>query len=365
MGLLALAFLMMRTGIIWLNVLWSATLPKAAVGTNTKDPPLVSVLIPARDEAHNIGKTIDGLLNQDYANLEVYVLDDGSTDGTDKVVGRYERQHSFIHLIQGRELPKGWLGKNWACHQLAQKASGDYFLFIDADVILKKGLIHASLQEAKKHRLTLLSVFPNQELGTWGEKIAVPMMFVLLLGLLPLRFVRLLPFPSMAAANGQVMFFDGKAYRECLFHQMHKTQVIEDISIARGIKAMGKKAGVYVGSGLVECRMYRGFSEVVDGFSKNILAGFGNSILGLLLYISLTTWMYWGLIYLPVGYLVTGISGVLLTNIALSLLSKRPILESLATHPFRVLSTAWIGLQSIYRKFKGRNEWKGRNIYLD
>ena len=345
-------------------MLWSVRLPFFR-GKARENCPLVSLLIPARDEAANIGKTLSLLRQQSYQNIEIHVLDDGSADETAAIVRQHVAKDSRIQLRSGAPLPKGWLGKNWACHQLSQIAQGEYWLFIDADVQVGQGLIPSLVAERERHGLTLLSVFPDQELKRWEERIAVPMMHVLLLTLLPLQWVRLLPFPSMAAANGQVMLFEAEAYREYQFHREKRKEVIEDISIARWIKQLGLKAGVYVGNGLVSCRMYSGLGEIVDGFSKNLLAGFGHSIVGLLLYLSLTSWFYIGLFFLPAGYVMLAIFGLVLTNIALALLSRRPILETVLTHIPRVGTTAWIGIQSVYRKIKRQNKWKGRNIYLD
>ncbi len=365
MALLALAFLMLRTGFYCLNVIWSPKLAGAEDAKVDAALPSIAILIPARNEAGNIGQTLSLIQQLQYPNLEVWVLDDHSTDQTASIVRRKQGEDSRIRLVSGEELPKGWLGKNWACHQLAQKTTAEKLLFIDADVKVSPYLLQALVREQERWRLALLSIFPDQELLTWGEKVAVPMMHQILLSLLPLRWVRTMSFPSMAAANGQVMFFEGSTYREQLFHQQAKQEIVEDIAIARKVKRLGLKAGTYLGNRLVSCRMYRSLGEVVDGFSKNLVAGFGNSVLGLFVYLSLTSWMYIGLLWMPWFFGGFALACLLLTNITLSWLSNRSLVETVLTHPFRVLTTIWIGWQSILRRFTGRNQWKGRNIYIE
>ncbi|MHB1253047.1 MAG: glycosyltransferase family 2 protein, partial [Candidatus Humimicrobiaceae bacterium] len=100
-----------------------------------KSPPLVSVLIPARNEEKNIRRILNSMIKQDYPNLEILVLDDGSTDETSQIVEKFAEKDSRVRLIKGGPLPKGWKGKCYACHQLSKVAKGEYFVFTDADTL--------------------------------------------------------------------------------------------------------------------------------------------------------------------------------------------------------------------------------------
>ena len=148
---------------------------------------LVSVLVPARNEEKNILKCLNGILNQDYKNIEVIVLDDNSTDNTHEIVKSINSQ--IIKLIKGKELPADWLGKNWACHQLAQNANGSYLLFMDADVEIMPSVVSSAVLEIQESNASLISIFPTQKIKSFGEHLIVPLMNWLLLTFLPLKFV--------------------------------------------------------------------------------------------------------------------------------------------------------------------------------
>lgn len=323
----------------------------------------ISILIPARNEAHNIGKTIQYLQKQDYQEYELCILDDHSSDNTAGIIQQFAAKDQRIKLLSGKELPKDWLGKNWACHQLAKQANGDYLMFIDADVIVRQGLIQSVLQEVKHHQLSLLSIFPDQQLITWGERITVPIMHYILLTLLPLQLVRRLPQTSLAAANGQFLFFDAADYRAQQFHQTVRKEVTEDIEMVKVAKQKGLKVSTYLGNKLIECRMYQSWSEAVDGFGKNLLAGFGN-MFGLGVFLFLTVFAYIPLLlYLPQSLLLL-FPIILITNIILAVLSNQSIWQTLLLHPLKMLTLCWVAYLSVYRTIAKTNQWKGRNINI-
>jgi len=196
----------------------------------------VSVLIPARDEEKNIANLLNDLQNQEYQNIEIIVFNDQSTDKTAEIVNTKSKTDKRIKLINSNVLPDGWLGKNYACHSLSQYAKGEYLLFLDADVRIKKDIITKTVQFSKNHNLGLLSIFPKQIMFTLGEQITVPNMNFILLSLLPLILVRKSKFPSLAAANGQFMLFNTDTYRKIMPHEKMKTNKVEDIEIARYYK---------------------------------------------------------------------------------------------------------------------------------
>ena len=165
----------------------------------------VSILIPARDEGENILTLLQSIHAQDYHNYEVIILDDNSSDDTYRLCADFAEQHSKFKVIKGDSLPADWLGKNYACYQMAQQAKGDFFLFLDADEKVHHGLINSAIHRMYLRKLTLLSLFANQEMQTPGEKLVVPLMHYILLNLLPLQLVYLVKHPSVAAASGQFM----------------------------------------------------------------------------------------------------------------------------------------------------------------
>ncbi len=234
---LILAFFVLRFIVSAVNVIFSPVLKKQHPEGN----PFVSVLIPARNEEKNIGNILNDLKTQSYSNIEVLVFNDQSTDNTRKLVLDFESSDKRIHLIDSGNLPEGWLGKNNACYQLAQKAKGSYFLFLDADVRIKPGIIESTLAQMQKHRLNLLSIFPKQTMDTVGEKITVPVMNSILLSLLPMILTRASKRQSLAAANGQFMLFERETYLKTEPHEKVKGHKVEDILIARMYKDRGIK----------------------------------------------------------------------------------------------------------------------------
>ncbi len=355
----AFGMLMLRTGNLWLNVWKDPRLPRSNISSVAGR---VSVLIPARNEAKNIVATLQAWIPLASQLHEIIVLDDHSEDDTANLVRQQQANFPMLRLLNGQPLPSGWLGKNYACYQLAQAATGDYLLFADADVTPHAGLIEATLAQLHQKKLDLLSIFPDQRMQTNGEKIVVPLMHYILLSLLPLFFIHRFRFPSMAAANGQFMLFRTEAYHALGGHSVVKHCVAEDIQLVRELKARGMRAATFLGNQLIECRMYRNYPEAIQGFSKNFLAGFGNAF-GVLFYLYL---IFGGWILIAVRipiWLAPSVLLVVLTNWGLARLSNQSFLMLLWTHPLRIFATLQVGINSIMRKLKKQNTWKGRNVY--
>ncbi len=325
--------------------------------------PKVSVLIPARNEAHNIGKLLESIIKQHYTNWEVLVYDDLSEDETAAIADAFHKKDSRIRLIGGQSLPVGWLGKNHACHQLSKHARGVFFLFLDADVTLSPQLIHDALTHMEQHRLDLLSIFPQQIMKTRGEKISVPIMNWVLLSLLPLILTRKSRLPAFAAANGQHMLFRSDVYKQYAFHQRFKDIAVEDIAIARFMKKQKLRIHTLLSKGQIKCRMYGGLKEALQGFSKNVLAFFGNNAVLAVAVVLIT-----GLGVIPV-WLSMGVSAALLYLLAALLLrllvaavSRQSIPENLLTAPLQQIVFTVMVAKAIYYRYKKKNLWKGRTL---
>ncbi|MDD3430823.1 MAG: glycosyltransferase family 2 protein [Bacteroidales bacterium] len=245
----------------------------------SKEEELVSILIPARNEENNIAQLLNDLLRQNYKNYEILVYDDLSSDNTPQIVGQYSQIDKRIQLISGRELPAGWLGKNHACHVLSSLSKGSYLLFLDADVRVDTFLLSKLVYFTRNKALKLVSVFPVQEMRSKGEWMSVPLMNYILLSLLALPLVRLSRFSSISAANGQCMFFEAQTYQRLKPHEIVKNNKVEDIQIARLYKKRRLKIACLASVREISCRMYRDLDEAIQGFSKNVLAFFGNSFI--------------------------------------------------------------------------------------
>ena len=257
------------------------------------EAPLVSILVPARNESLNIEACVKSLLAQDYPNFQVCVLDDHSTDETANIVRRLGLTEENGGLLIGRDLPHGWVGKNWACQQLSCVAKGDYLLFTDADTVHSPGVLGALLACSREHHAVLVSAWPKQEVVSFGEKLVVsllpfagivfyPHLLLYILGRYP-ELRQLVPDSlrrRLGAANGQVMFFSRSGYDAVGGHELVHNHLVEDIALGRAVASQMNSGLWWVNcdaSDLVKCRMYRSFSEVWEGFSKNARAAFEES----------------------------------------------------------------------------------------
>nr|WP_260172271.1 glycosyltransferase family 2 protein [Mucilaginibacter phyllosphaerae] len=321
-------------------------------------------MIPARNEQGNIISLLQSIHQQDYNNYEVIILDDESTDDTYNICLAFAADHPKFKVIKGGGLPKGWIGKNYACHQLAQKAKGSYLLFLDADETVSNGLINSAVHRMHLRGLGLLSLFTNQEMKTIGELTVVPLMHYVLINLLPLRLIYLVKKQaSVAAASGQFMLFDAAAYHHNQWHKLVKNKVVEDVEIMKTIKAYGYNGEGLLANRMITCRMYTGYTEALNGFSKNFMAAFNYSIPMFLIYLTL-------LIGGPLLIFSTGslqlisfmVSLIVLSRIMVSFLSGQNALLNVLLHPLQMLNLLVIGIKSIQKHLTKTTEWKGRKV---
>lgn len=340
--------------------------------------PPVSILIPARNEAANISATIQALLAQAYPTVEIIVLDDHSTDGTAPAATRAAGGDPRFRLIMGAALPVGWSGKNWACHQLAKVARYEMLLFTDADVHWQPNALGAIMTLQQVTQADLLSVWPTQITRSWGERLVVPLMSFALLAYLPIRLAHHTAYPVAAAANGQCLLFQRRAYLACGGHAAVRGHVLEDVLLAQRTKAKGGQLRMADGAGLIFCHMYHSGIEAISGYAKNILAGHGSSpfllLLSTLFHLTLFVapwlwliignnfqsqagwhmgWPWWPLLLILAGILVRGMTAYS---------SGQRIYDSLWM-PLSVLLMSWIAIQALWWQVRyGGPQWKGRTL---
>ncbi|KON26531.1 hypothetical protein AC481_07030 [miscellaneous Crenarchaeota group archaeon SMTZ-80] len=356
---ISLAFALFQFFNIVLNVVFMQKLKK----TRTVNNELVSVLIPARNEEDNIGNLIKSLQKLDDKNIEIIVFDDQSSDKTAKIVSDFSKKDPRISLIKSDTLPGGWLGKNYACYSLAKHAKGKYYLFIDADVKLFNEIISDTVSTCKKYSLGLLSVFPKQLQVTIGEKVSVPIMNYILLTLLPLIFVRISPFTSHAAANGQFMLFPAEIYHKLQPHKVFKNSAVEDIKISRYIKKNRIKIACIASEGRISCRMYESYSEALNGFAKNVFMFFGNQPLLAFLFWMFSSVGFVPVIYLKINLIIPYIALIITTKLIVSIISKQNVLTNLVLMPVQLLFLLHVIVKALFIKKNKNYLWKGRYIY--
>ena len=352
-------FLILRFTVTLFNFISNPKLPRISRYYHDK----VSILIPARNEADNILTLLQSIHEQDYREYEVIILDDNSTDNTYQVCANFAAHHPKFKVIKGEPLPADWLGKNYACYQLAQLASGKYYLFLDADEKVYTGLLNSAIHRMYLRRLSLLSLFTNQVMHTGGERIVVPLMHYILLNLLPLRSVFLFKNAAIAAASGQFMLFDAGQYNEYQWHQLAKNKVVEDVEIMKLVKAASLNGEALLANGMISCRMYKGYNEAINGFGKNFLAAFNYNVIGFLLYLTL---IIGGpaliVMTLNLNFIAMMVGLIILTRIMISLSAGQRAWQNVLLHPLQMLSLLLIGITSIQKHLSKTTEWKGRKI---
>lgn len=324
----------------------------------------VALLIPARNEAANLAHLLGNL--RDVPFHQILILDDYSEDRTPEVVREYQQTMPNLELVQGAPLPEGWVGKNWACHQLGQNASGsNYYLFIDADVMLtKEGLIR-TVQEVKTQKLGLLSVFPAQRMKTFGERTVVPIMHYLLLSLLPLSWVHRFASSSLVGASGQFMLFNADKYREHQWHEQVKDQVVEDMAIASKLKELGYQVEALTTQNMVQCRMYSGYPEALSGFAKNMHAMMGGSWIGMFIIVFFMILVYILLVpYIPPAFLAINLILIAILKIIICLHTGRNVISGLLLQPIQMFNVCRVVSLWLYFKLKSTYKWKGRKVPL-
>lgn len=357
---IAIGFTLVQWIVSAVNLCWREKLPHGGHASQAG----ISVLVPARNEANRIQDLLHDLLRLRSSYVEIIVCDDHSSDPTPAIVQQAAKENPAIRLIPSEPLPAGWLGKNFACHQLAKEAKGAFLLFLDADVRINPDCIGNAVRLAQKKRLGLVSIFPMQLTLSLGEKLTVPIMNYILLSLLPLIGIRKIGrFASIAAANGQFMLFEASTYHTTTPHSRFRNDKAEDIAIARFFKSQRIKIACLAGDERITCRMYSGYREAVNGFARNIPMFFGNSlfIAGFFWFITTFGFIAVWLSFPPeivTGYLLAFFSVRLFTSVA----SRQSIPINLLLFPFQLLSCGWIIYKSIAYSLNHKQQWKGRQI---
>jgi chlorobactene glucosyltransferase len=238
---------------------------------NSKIPepaPLVSVLIPARNEEENIETCLKSLQKQDYSNFEILVLDDNSKDRTAELVSAMAAKDDRIRLIKGEPLPEGWAGKPFACYQLAEKARGSWLLFIDADTTHAPHMLRSTLSLALELKPSMLSGFPRQMAESLPEKIAMPVLYFVVMSWVPLWWLHRFVGSRPSVTIGQFILFPREDYWRIGGHMAVKDKILEDVWLGvETVRNGGRHIAIDL-STVFYCRMYREVGKMWEGFVK-------------------------------------------------------------------------------------------------
>jgi chlorobactene glucosyltransferase len=260
--------------------------------------PLVSVIVPARDEENNITMCLESLQKQDYPKFEIIVLDDNSSDDTPIIVSRMAAKDTRIHLLRGSPLPQGWAGKPFACFQAAQRAKGDWLLFVDADTRHESDMLSRVIPLAVESNVSMLSGFPRQITTSLSQKIALPMLYFILMCWSPFWWLHRSKRLPPSVAYGPFLLFSSRAYWQIGGHEAVKARILEDVWLGVEISRHGGRHLAVDLSPVVACHMYGDMGSMWEGFTKwmySVSALSTTALVGLIIlaYTTLLAPFYW------------------------------------------------------------------------
>jgi hypothetical protein len=323
--------------------------------------PLLSVLIPARNEERNIGETVSRVLASVGVDFELIVLDDHSTDQTVPILQRIG--DTRLRIDTAPPLPAGWSGKQHACAALARLASHELMVFIDADVRLAPDALMRIAGFMQRSDVGLGSGFPRQIVRSWAEQMLLPLIHFLLLGYLPMYVMRRSAAPSLGAGCGQLFVVRRDAYVRAGGHAAIRTSLHDGLTLPRAFRQAGIMTGLFDASSLASCRMYVNAAEVWEGLTKNATEGMAKPV-------ALPVWtviLGVGQV-LPVALVVAHASAAAIVAVLCSYATRLiltwrfggPIVSALL-HPLDVLALLIVQWAALLRAVRGQPAtWRGR-----
>lgn len=325
----------------------------------------VAILIPARNEELTIESAVrSALRQQSLESFVVVVLDDDSSDTTLAKINAITDQR--LQVISGAaDLPSNWLGKNWACHRLAQSVPADYFVFVDSDVVLEQLAVASAICALEENSLDLVSPYPKQLTSSLLAKLVQPLLQWSWLTTVPLGITRRTSRGSLAVANGQFLVCSSQAYAASGGHEAIKDQVLDDIELLRAFYKKGFKGCVIDGSALATCQMYRTDTQLIAGYSKSLWTAFGG-ILGSLAINAFFIFVYvfplYGFFSNQPWLATLGLLAGTLGRVISARLTRSRIFPEAFLHPLSIIIFLWLNIVSWSRHLRGVNTWKARDL---
>ena len=357
------------TSITIFNTIYLRSTRKTALRKNGS---LVSVILPARNEENNIGPCLDCLLKQSYLNLEIIVVDDNSEDRTYAIASQYALDYQQVTLVKGKPMPRGWNGKQFACHQAVMKAKGELLFMTDADVRHGTDSIAFAVGNLLRKQAGFLSGYLRQELGSFGESLIVPMTYIMTSLLLPLPILTSRGLSLWGFGIGQYILIRKEALIAIGGYKRIKDSLVEDMAMARAMKTTGYKSIFVDAQEVASCRMYNNYNSAFKGFAKCVLGAVGGRawVVGLIsVVIALLVIVPFLLL---IGGLLTGSPNVSSRIVPVLLFSGMWSLTLLDRgirqfysffYPLAFINIVFIGFVSIFRTGYGSGiEWKGRLV---
>ena len=322
----------------------------------------VALLVPMRNEGSNALASIESALSQELCpRMLVRALNDASTDNTEELLKSLSSP--TFGFINGQELPEGWKGKVFACHQLSELVDAEYLVFLDADVRLQPTAVAAAITEMKRLGWDFISPYPREIALTFTERLIQPLLQWSWMASVPLRIAEKFPNRSMTIANGQFFIVKRDAYLAIGGHSSIKNEILDDLELARALVAAKFRGGVADGSSVASCRMYSNATELINGYTKSLWRAFGG-ITGTILTsaLFLLTGVIPFLLALNGSLLGWYTYFVLVVSRIITALKTKGVASSALLHPLASLFLLYLIALSWQRKKSGKLIWRERSV---
>lgn len=375
-----MTWLALVVALFWVAVLANTVanvtlLPRLRGSLSAETGPRVSVIIPARNEASVISRTLSCFSEQTYSELEIILVDDRSTDGTGEIADRHAAADARVRVIRGVDTPEGWLGKPWALRQGSLAATGEWLLFVDADLVYVADTIARLVARAEAEPATAMwSVFPHIEMKGLGENLLMPQLALMPFSFLPTWLGNRTTSRTLAVGGGTGNFVRRTAYDAIGGHERLRNAVIDDVGLARALRAGGFRTEMIRAEEFVSLRMYIGAGEIIAGFTKNLYTALGGSIASALgsfafmmlfhlaPYIACALWLVRGGAVGNASPWFAAVIALTLSRVILFRSLRFSQLNALFGYPLSTVVWGWMVLRSAW--FSGvrrRIEWRGRS----
>jgi len=327
--------------------------------------PLVSVIVPMRNEESNVGNILHDLFNQTYKNMEVIAVDDDSDDTTPEILALYKNHRNFTS-IRISKIAKNVNGKSNAISGGVQLAKGELLLFVDADLRILPETVENAVVALTDDRVDVLGCFPKIVSGSFGETLITPLMMWSNAGHLPYALVNRSMFLFPSFATSQFLMCSKNTYIKSGGHSNIKDKIEDGIGTIDLLKKAGAKYKIYISNNEIRCRMYSNYKAAEIGFSRSLLASYPNifAFSCLIMFFELLYFLPFGLVLWDIKYLFI-IIGIYLHRIVTSIIYKDKLLLNVLLHPLQMAVLGWVSLLSIYKTKTNNLRWKDRKIGTD
>lgn len=340
--------------------------------SRVKDGPMISVLIPARNEEKRIRPTLDGIMAQEYTNYEVIVIDDNSTDETWEILEEYADKYESIKILKGKPLPEGWKGKPFAMTQLAEQAEGELFVFVDADIYPSRDFLSWVAERMKRHKADSMSAYARHRAKSVREYIFFPLLYLVNMTFLPFWLIKFTKHPLFSHAIGQLMIFRRDAYEGSGGFAVVYDKILEDIQMGRAMKSAGYRHVFLDARKVLSGYMYDSWEHTVSGLKRSIYEYFDKKAYPLVI---LTVFIF-GFLILPaflipfsiiyswpkMPWIIAGNLGILI-GWAITIYDRRLPWYVPLFYPIQFLFILVLAWKSLLDDVSGRGyNWKDRKV---